>query len=81
MSNLDKLIEKLEFVITLWKDPSNEMDGLHTLETLLKDAKQLQKEEHKTYTKEDMDKAKDKAYNKGYGIGWDNARYYPKYPT
>ena len=69
MSNLDKLIE--------WMEEQDKIPYISYKDAILK-AKQLQKEEHKTYTKEDMDKAKDKAYNKGYGIGWDNARYYQK---
>lgn len=28
------VLAKIDFAINMWKDPSNEMDGLHTLETL-----------------------------------------------
>lgn len=34
---LQTAIEKIDFAIQMWKDPSNEMDGLHTLETLKQD--------------------------------------------
>jgi hypothetical protein len=75
MSNLDKLIEWMGEYKQLY---AHSEDCMKMAETIKAKALQLQKEEPKTYTKEDMDKAKDKAYNKGYGIGWDNARYYPK---
>jgi len=41
LSAMQELIKKIDFVIGLWLDPKNEMDGLHTLNTLKKDAKSL----------------------------------------
>lgn len=44
---MEQMISKLEFVIKMWKDPINEMDGLHTLETLKKEATYLLEVEKK----------------------------------
>lgn len=44
---MEQMISKLEFVIKMWKDPINEMDGLHTLETLKKEATHLLEVEKK----------------------------------
>ena len=38
---MQKMLEKIRLVIGMWKDPANEMDGLHTLKTLEEDAVEL----------------------------------------
>lgn len=55
---LQLTIDKIQFTIDMWKDPSNEMDGLHTLETLKQDTINLLGEEKQQITE---------AYNMGAG--------------
>jgi len=60
MSNLDKLIEWME---SSWTDSSG--TAYYVAEEIIIKAKQLQKEEPKTYTQEEMDKAIEQAWIKG----------------
>jgi hypothetical protein len=38
---LDEVISEIEKAITMWKNTDLEMDGLHTLETILNKAKEI----------------------------------------
>ena len=60
MSNLDKLIEWME---SSWTDSSG--IAYDVAEEIIIEAKKLQKEEPKTYTQEEMDKAIEQAWIKG----------------
>jgi len=66
MSNLDKLIEWMKEELKAENDLSDTSIGYRmALRDCVVKAKQLQKEEPKTYTQEEMDKAIEQAWIKG----------------
>lgn len=54
---LQELIEKIESVIGMWKNPKLEMDGLHTLETLKSEASELLEKERQQIESQSKEEA------------------------
>ena len=78
MSNLEQLIEWMKEELKAENDLSDTSIGYRmALRDCVVKAKQLQKEEPKTYTQEDLDKAISKAWKQGHEEGYDLA--YDKY--
>ena len=61
MTPMQEMIKKIDAVIVMWKDPSNEMNGEHTLNVLKQDAIELLEKE-----REQIIDAWDDGLHKGY---------------
>jgi len=67
MTTLQELVEYIESIEIPILHTSTQEIHAHTIKRqILSKAKQLQKEEPKTYTKEDMDKVKSEAWWEGW---------------
>jgi hypothetical protein len=70
---LQKGIDEIDFIISMWKDPANEMDGLHTLEqlklkleSLLPEEKQMVIDAYETSNYNDQVNAGEQYFNETY---------------
>jgi hypothetical protein len=80
MSNLEQLIECCNNVIQAMEQDrlgkSDYKQGyISAMELIIHKAKQLQKEEPKTYTQEEIDQARKESFDKGYELAYDKYKF------
>ena len=72
MTTLQELVEYIEAIEIPILHTSTQETHAHTIKRqILSKAKQIQKEEPKTYTQEEMDEAKNVFFNDGYRVAYE----------